>query len=354
MRAVRQTSLLVSLVAALALAACAPAEITPATVTQTAEHESDRTFAPEPPADPVPAIAWPLTGADATTATAEELARPAIAIKIPNDAKSRPQTNLEYADIVFEQYVEGGVPRLIAVYHSVHPETVGPVRSMREMDPNIIGHLNGPLVFSGANGNVLGYARGTGQLLISEDTGQKGFFRTKDKPAPYNLHVRIADVISQSAGTTAPAPHFAFAYPADEATAALIGEPATFIDLRFSGHGEPTWDWDATSGTWLRSEFGSPSITAGGTHLSATNVVVLHVAVKTNWTLPVSQMIVTDAPGYVATGGKYIPILWTKADRTSQYVITTLDGQPVTLAAGQTWVELIPNAGVRGAHAKFS
>src|SRR3546814_5027583 len=96
------------------------------------------------------------------------LARPAIAIKIPNDGShSRPQKNLEYADMVFEQYVEAGIPRLVAVFHSNQPEEVGPVRSMREMDPNIVGSFGGPLVFSGANPTVMNYARSTGQLLIA-------------------------------------------------------------------------------------------------------------------------------------------------------------------------------------------
>lgn len=352
MRSAQKAGLAAAAIAAL-LAGCAPAEITPATVTYVEEHPTDRTFAPAPPDDPVPAVAWPLTGVDASGATDDARAIPAIAIKIPNDAKAQPHYNLEFADIVFEQYVEGGVPRFVAVYHSNIPETVGPVRSMREMDPNIVGSFGGPLVFSGANPNVLGYAKGTGQKLLSEDTGNKGFFRTKDRVAPYNLHVRLATILEQSTELSAPAPQFSFAYPADTATAALEGTPTSHIDLRFSGHGEPGWDWDEASGTWLRTQFGDPHVSAAGTRLSATNVIVLHVTVKTHWALPVSEMIVSNAPGYVATGGKYIPILWSKADRTAPYVITTEDGRPVQLAPGQTWIELIPNAGVKGAHAKF-
>jgi hypothetical protein len=313
-------------VVALTLVGCAPVEITPAKVTYTESPPTDRTYAPEPPEDPRPAIAWPLTGMDASAATPEQLALPAISVKIPNDIKSRPQTNLEFADVVFEEYVEAGIPRLIGVFHSQIPETVGPIRSMREMDPYIIGSLNGPLVFSGANPSVMKVARNTGQFLIGQDLGDSGFFRTKDRPSPYNLHITMAKMIEQSAGLVAPAPQFAFAYPAEAATATLYGTPASHIDLRFSKSGEPSWDWDAASNTWLRSEFGEPDVTVAGTQISA----------------------------YVATGGKYIPILWSKADRTAPYVITTVDGKPVELAPGQSWVELVPNAGVSGTHANFS
>jgi len=344
---------LVAAAVALLVAACAPAEVTPPAVTITELPPTVRASAPPPPEDPVPTIAWPLTGLDASAASADAMALPALAIKIPNDSKARPQTNLEFADIVFEQYVEAGIPRLIGVFHSQIPDTVGPIRSMREMDANIVGSLGGPLVFSGANPLVMNYAKGTGQKLIAEDLGSKGFFRTKDKPAPYNLHLTTATILEQAAGMSAPAAQFGYAYPAELATAATLGQDVSHIDLRFSSYGEPGWDWDAASGTFLRSEFGEPDVTAAGTRLAATNVVVLHVTVTMHWELPVSQMIVSNAPGYVATGGKYIPILWSKADRTSGYVLTTVDGEPVQLAAGQTWVELVPNAGVSGTHATF-
>jgi len=354
MRAARGILSATAVLVALGLAACAPVEITPAKVTYTASPPAEKTYAPEPPEDPRPQIAWPLTGLDASTASPEELAIPAVAVKVPNDSKARPQHSLEHADIVFEEYVEAGIPRFIAVFHSRIPETVGPIRSMREMDPNIIGSLGGPLVFSGANRSVMDVARRSGQFLLAEDLGSKGFVRIKGKVAPYNLHVRMADILAQSTDFTAPEPQFAFAYPAEAATAALYGTPATRIDLRFSRYGEPSWDWDEASGTWLRNEFGEPHVSDEGTRLSAANVVVLHVRVYTNFSLPVSEMIVSDAPGYVATGGKYIPIRWSKADRTAPYVITTEDGRPVQLAPGTTWVELVPNAGVSGTYANFS
>lgn len=354
MHIARGITSIVAVTTALVLAGCAPVEITPAQVTYTESPPTEKTYAPEPPEDPMPAVAWPLTGLDASAATPEQLALPALAVKVPNDNKARPQTNLEYADVVFEEYVEAGIPRFVAVFHSQIPETVGPIRSMREMDPYIIGSLNGPLIFSGANRSVMNVARATGQFLIAQDLGDDGFIRTKDRPSPYNLHIKTADMLEQSAGLVAPPPQFAFAYPAEAATATVYGTPATHIDLRFSRYGEPSWDWDTTSNTWLRSEFGEPDVTVAGTRLFATNVVVLHVRVYMNFGLPVSEMIVSNAPGYVATGGKYIPILWSKADRTAPYVITTEDGKPVQLAPGNTWVELIPNAGVSGAHANFS
>lgn len=342
-------------VVAMVVAACAPVEITPAKVTFTPDPVVTRSPAETPPVDPIPAVAFPLTGLDASGATPAQLTQPAIAIKIPNDpSHSRPQKSLEYADIVFEEYVEAGIPRLVAIFQSNYPEEVGPVRSMREMDPNIVGSFQGPLVFSGANKYVISYAKSTGQKLIAQDIGSDGFFRTKDRPSPYNLHVKMADMLAQSEGLVAPPAQFAYAYPASLATAAATGTAATHIDLRLSRYGEPKWDWDEASATWLRTEFSDPDVTVDGTRVSATNVIVMFVTINMSHDLPVSEMIVSNSPGFIATGGKYIPILWSKADRTSPYVLTTEDGKPVTLAAGQTWIELIPNGGIAVGKAEFS
>ncbi len=343
-------------VAVLVAVACAPVQVTPATVTFTPDPVVTRLPAPTPPTDPIPVVAWPFTGVDAAGATAAQLAQPAISIKMPNDpgGHARPQKNLEYADLVIEEYVEAGIPRLIGVFQSNYPDEVGPVRSMREMDPNIVGSFAGPLVFSGANSYVINYAKGTGQKLIAQDLGSTGFVRTKDRPAPYNLHVNFADILAQSDGLVAPPSQFSFAYPSSLATAAATGKPTTHISLKLSGYSEPKWDWDAASATFLRSEFSDPDITVDGTQLAATNVLVMFVTINMHEGLPVSQMIVSDSPGFLATGGKYVPILWSKADRTSPYVLTTEDGKPVTLAPGKTWIELIPNGGIAVGSADFS
>jgi len=351
-----RVGVVIAVAGALGATACAPAEITPPTVTFTPDPVVTRQAAAEPPEDPIPAIAWPLTGADATDADLAALERPSIAIKIPNEGShSRPQKNLEYADIVFEQYVEAGIPRLVAVFHSNQPEEVGPVRSMREMDANIVGSFKGPLVFSGANPNVMRYARNTGQLLIAQDLGDRGFFRTQDRYSPYNLHVTLATVLDQAGGAPPPPQQFDYAYPSYLATAVQEGTDANHIDLRISRFGEPGWDWQADSGVWTRTEFGEADMTVDNHQISATNVIVLFVKIHQHWALPVSEMIVDNRPGYVATGGKYIPIKWSKSDRTGKYALVTEGGEPVLLAPGQTWVELIPNEGVgaSSAHAKF-
>src|SRR5438309_9656590 len=94
---------------------------------------------------PCPLPTWPLSG----VASGPVTARPAVAVKIENSIDARPQTGLNSADMVWEEVVEGGITRYVAVFQSTLPPTIGPVRSIRPMDPAIAGPLHGLMVFAG-------------------------------------------------------------------------------------------------------------------------------------------------------------------------------------------------------------
>lgn len=340
-----------AVVISLVAAACAPTVTTGPQTTVTAEpiNAPSRAPAPTPPPDPRPAVVWPLTGLDATEASEAQRDRPALSIKIENTQEARPQSNLEFADVVFEEYVEAGISRLIAVYHSDYPKSVGPIRSLRPMDRNLVSQFSKVIVFSGAQRRFINAARKSGMVTIAQDVGSYGFFRTNDKPAPHNLHGYLEDFQQQSKGETAPKQQWPFAYPADLATATTEGKPASNIKINMSSYAKPQWKWDDDKDVWLRYERDTPHTTAAGTQLSASNVVMLWVTIQyTSAPKSVPETLVAgkSGKGYIATGGAYIPIKWTKKGQWDPFVFTTADGEPVVFAPGQTWVELVPNKGV--------
>ncbi|GIG54913.1 DUF3048 domain-containing protein [Demequina activiva] len=339
---------------AVGLTACASSpdvESGPATTASIAPTP-ERTIAPSPPEDPRPDVVWPLTGVDAESADPTDLERPALSIKIENSDNAKPQSNLQYADIVFEEQVEYGISRLVAIYHSETPETVGPIRSMRPMDRNIMGSLEGPLVFSGAQRGFISAAQSSGQELIAQDTGGYGFFRTSDKPAPHNLHGTLADFYAQT-DATAPPQQFEYAYPSEDSNVIAEGTATTTIDIYASPRMQPQWDWDESAGAWMRSEAGTPHTTSDGTQLSATNVVVLWVDIVPNSSgggsaVPETVVVTDSGTGYVAAEDTYVPITWSKAGQFDPYVLETESGEVVELVPGKTWVELVPQSGGAG------
>ena len=76
--------------------------------------------------------------------------QPVVVVKIDDTASGRPQIGLESADLVYVEQVEAGLTRLAAVFASRHPAVVGPVRSVRNSDPELLATYGRPaLAYSG-------------------------------------------------------------------------------------------------------------------------------------------------------------------------------------------------------------
>jgi hypothetical protein len=298
------------------------------------------------PPEPAAVIGWPLTGV-----AGEPAARPAMSIKIENSNAARPQTGLQAADVVWEQMVEGGVTRFNAVYHSMIPEEVGPVRSVRPMDAGISAAYGGLIVFSGGQPPFVQATRDAGLQVLSHDGGQAGFFRSSDRFAPHNLYGTPQDFLDQAddAHSAAPPTQFTFARTAAAATAATAGTPASSLAVNFP-QAHPGWTWDAGQGLWLRTEDGAPATTTDTGQLTAVNVVVLRVDVVTTsyrdpGGAPVPETVVVGSgEAVVATGGQTVTGTWSKPDDASPVTLTTADGSVIELAPGNTWVELLPTS----------
>ncbi|MET0787806.1 MAG: DUF3048 domain-containing protein [Cellulomonas sp.] len=331
---------------ALALAACSPstpspAQSTPPPVTQGTTIDPDKGAAPAPAVPPT----WPLTGIPG-----EPAVRPALAVKIENTAVARPQTGLEQADVVWETIVEFDVSRFIAVYHSQVPAEVGPIRSVRPMDPLILAPMHGLLAFSGGQPGILDLVAASGVQMISHDAGAPGMYRTKDRAAPHNVYGNpttfwgLADADHQAS----PGEQFTFARSADRAAAVVAGAPTSTLTFRLSPAASPTWTWDPASGTWLRSEGAAPATARSGARLSAVNVVSITAphpntgyAAQGGAPVPTYELV-GSGEGIVATGGKTLAVTWRKDAQEAPMRLFTADGKPADLAPGNTWVELVP------------
>lgn len=355
-RTIRSLALAVTIVAL--VSACAPEIITPPAVTVTAVPTEDRTVVPSPPADPMPSTVWPLTGLSTEDAPEADVARIAIAVKIDNSTEAQPQAGLDFADIVFEEYMaRGGWTRFVAVFQTTYPDVVGDTRSQRPMDPYIVGSFFGPIVFSGmAPGPLKDALKFTDQIYIAEDLRncRPAFYQATGHHRPYATYIHLdeAATCAAAAGASPGPQQFDYAYPADQATAMVSGTPVTTILAKFSRAATTQWTWEPTTQKWLRAgktftaDTLDPHLMQSGVQLSATNVIVLRATVRYKYSDdPETLLLVDGGTGYVATGGQYVEIRWTKSERTDAFHLTTLEGGPVLLAPGNTWVELLPEAG---------
>ena len=283
-----------------------------------------------------------LTG---ETIEAGSLSRPALAGKIDNHPSARPQVGLDEADIVFEELVEGGLTRYIAIWHSSLPAEIGPVRSVRPMDPEIVSPFGGIFAYSGGQVRFIQLMQEAPvyNAIHGQPDTEDTFYRTSAKVAPHNVLVKAPELVDQHLNLPAPERQFAYAPSVEESTAVVSGSLVTSMNPRFSGFSSPTWEWDGTQGTFLRFQTnGAADSASSGNQIFATNVVVLQVGIDVVEDIPTTRLV-NQGTGWVATGGSILEINWFKATPESPIVLTTDDGEEVRLGVGNTWIELIPN-----------
>jgi hypothetical protein len=283
-----------------------------------------------------------LTG---ETIEAGSLSRPALSGKIDNHPSARPQVGLDEADIVFEELVEGGLTRYIAVWHSSLPAEIGPVRSVRPMDPEIVSPFGGVFAYSGGQVRFIQMMQEAPvyNAIHGQPDTEDTFYRTSAKVAPHNVLVKAPELVDQHLNLPAPERQFAYAPSVEESTAVVAGSPLTSMNPRFSGFSSPTWEWDGTQGVFLRFQTnGAADSASSGTQIFATNVVVLQVGIDVVEDIPTTRLV-NQGKGWIATGGSILEINWFKATPESPIILTTDDGEEVRLGVGNTWIELIPN-----------
>jgi hypothetical protein len=161
---------------------------------------------------------------------------PAVVVKVDN-VEAGPQSGLNQADVVFEEIVEGQQTRFAAVFNSARDiNPVGPIRSARTQDVNLLLSLNDPaIVYSGANDAVNAALVSAGFELFGEDTA--GFFRVEDREAPHNLFVNLSAIWPQIVSSGDAVAAFDYVEPGQP----VVGTPVTFAAMMVGSY-DVRWD----------------------------------------------------------------------------------------------------------------
>lgn len=312
-----------------------------------------------PTAEPTPEpvyVTAPLTGIqyEEGTPQALQLGKPSVACKIDNGSQApRPQSGLNSADIVFDEMVEGGLTRLVAIWHSNQPDAIGPVRSIRPMDPDIISPFGGIVCYSGGQW-VFVKAMEAAPVFNASETSEQGkgtFSRSSDRPAPHNVIVNVQKLATDHPELTPPPAQFSFAV--DLATSSAVSSPLGQGVKKFVVNfpqASAQWTPVPDGSVWQRVQDGQVlTDKLDGEQIHAVNIVVMEVAEDRSYkdgkygNVP-KAVIIGTGKAWVFSGGKYIEANWSKASATSPISLIDAAGETVSLAPGNTWVELMPKA----------
>ena len=297
--------------------------------TTSASTPSSRpTPVPSPSAvKPTPKPGDPLTGGKVS-------GNPVIAVKVENTSAARPQVGLSQADIVFVQEVEGGQTRLVAIYHSRLPTRLGPVRSARTTDAQLLPLFGKPgLVYSGANRRVQRTLDGASLVPVFRLT------RDRRRVAPHNVFVDLRQVArteklgkARSIGWTFAGEPSQRGRP-DDTVVSKVGND-TFGFAYANGRYTVTWRGeryrDGDSGAVTRTD----------------NVLVMRVRNVPDGNRDVlgSASVLSETVGRgevtVYRDGVRIDGRWSREKSSAPLRFTDHNDQEIALKPGQTWVTL--------------
>jgi len=269
-----------------------------------------------------------------------------LVVKIDDTLSARPQIGIDRADIVYIEQVEGGLTRLAAVFSSEIPTLIGPIRSARISDIEILAQY-GRVVFaySGAQSKLL-------PVISAANLNDYGaqrqsptiYTRDESRTSPTNMVLR-GDLLLEKVHSDG----------RDVATSRSVGW--SFGDLPSGGtaitEAKLSWPaasyelkWSKEEERWLVFNNGVANMSASGTQHGPTTVVIQNVEIvaseygdKFGGVTPLSKTV-GNGTGFVLRDGKYFPATWSRPDELSGTTWLALDGSELPFARGQIWIAL--------------
>ncbi|HYZ92401.1 MAG TPA: DUF3048 domain-containing protein [Actinomycetota bacterium] len=299
------------------------------------------------PAEPR-TVVHPLTGVE-YKGLEPWMNRPVLAIKIGNAPPERPQAGLDKADLVYEEIVEGGTTRFMAIFSTNDVQRIGPVRSARKVDPTLLAPLQALFGYSGGAPSTIRVLRSSsGFTDVGVDRESSAYQRDRSRSSPYNLYTSASELWSGHSGA-APAAQFRFLKESADASAGST-EAATDISFAFGGNGSSRvrYVYKSESGRYEREQNGTQHTVEGSEPLTYRNIVVQTVKLSAGYSIDKAGYrthdIATTGSGeaIVFRGGKAIRGTWQRTSSSEPFRLITTTGRPIALAPGNTIVELLP------------
>ena len=271
---------------------------------------------------------------------------PILAVKIDDTRLARPQIGLEDADLVYIEQVEGGLTRLAAIFSSVIPQNIGPVRSARISDIDILSQY-GKVVFaySGAQRAMLTVIANSNLWDYGAQRQSPTIYTRDDaRPGPYDMVLRgdlLMEKVKNDQREVAVSKSAGWSF--GEAPIGGVAIDSALVQWPASKY-EATWS--KTEKRWLLSNGGVPNLAANGKQLGATTFVIQNVEMSDSiyrsadgGYTPLSETVGTGS-GYILRDGRSFKANWSRPSAEAGTTWTLADGSEIKFAPGSIWVAL--------------
>ena len=276
-----------------------------------------------------------------------------LVVKIDDTNAAHPQIGVESADVVYVEQVEGGLTRLAAIYTSKLPPLIGPIRSARISDIELLAQFGRVgFAYSGAQSKMRPVIAAANLENLSAERNPPSIYgKDPDRPGPVDM-ILNPDLLLERANAnpkirieTATASVFPFGdAPKGETNTAVakVKWPSAKYELR----------WDSTNEKWLIYFNEKPNMAANGEHLYADTAIIQIVSItpsiygdKFGEITPFSKTIGSGKAVMLRDGFSY-QIRWQRNLETDVTTWMSEDGGVANFKPGRTWIFLTDKAPV--------
>lgn len=292
---------------------------------------------PTPTAAPTPTPTSPLSGRSQPTP------EPVLVVKLDNTRNAQPHAGLHAADVVYIEEVEYGITRLAAVFATAVPSRIGPVRSARITDLDLLEQYGSPAFsFSGAQSKMWPLIASSSLIDISPNKAASAYQRDSSRRAPYNYFLDGTQGLAAAPGASMER-DIGFTFDATPPARGTVGLSAR-VEWPASS-AEFTYDQASRSyRVQLNGESAQAEEHSDGQR--AATVIIQYVEQnpsqffdKGGGNTPHAETIGEGAAVILRDGLRY-EARWSRPDGRSGTVFVTDDGEPLTFKPGQQWVVL--------------
>ena len=274
---------------------------------------------------------------------------------ISNMAENMPHVNLVKADVVMEMYVNmNNIVRCLALYSDIESvEAIGSTRSTRPIFNDIAQHYDLIVSHAGGSDTALNDAANRGiENFNIESWDVQSVVTTSYRDKEYNRSLENS-LFGIGSGIKAYAEaqgwpmelekDYGFRFAEDGNGTPTDGEYADKIALTFvykQAKKDTAMVYDAELGKYVWNQYNkemTDQIT--GEKEAFTNVILMQTSITNNGLYHAADFV-AGGTGYYANGGRIIPITWTCADEESAFQYFTMDGQPLLMGQGNTYIAI--------------
>ena len=265
-----------------------------------------------------------------------------LAVKVDDTDAAHPQIALEDADVIYVEQVEGGLTRLAAIFSSKIPTQIGPVRSARISDIDLLAQYGRvAFAYSGAQSRMLPVIAAANLVnLGAERESTKLYPRDSSRSAPVNLLANAPELLAK-----APDAVSAHSVGWNFGTAPTGGESVISVSVSWPASRYRA-TWSTSEARWLLAHDKTPDLAASGIHLGPSTLAIQQVRIhaspygdKLGNNTPMSETVGTGK-GWVLRDGKSYAALWTRTSLPDGTHWRVVDGAEIRFAPGPIWIFL--------------